>query len=71
MQVFFVILQKNFSADNHITFRGFFPAFFCRLLIFQRLSPIILNVCNKSPAGICYNLICASPFGEIDEVRMF
>lgn len=71
MQVFFVILQKNFSEDNHITIRGFFPAFFCRLLIFQRLSPIILNVCNKSPAGICYNLICASPFGEIDEVRMF
>ncbi|RHO56175.1 hypothetical protein DW094_05995 [Ruminococcaceae bacterium AM07-15] len=71
MQAFFVILQKNFSADNHTTIRGFFPAFFCRLLIFQRLSPIILNVCNKSPVRICYNLICASPFGEIDEVRMF
>ena len=71
MQAFFVILQKNFSGDNHTTIRSFFPAFFCRLLIFQRLSPIILNVCNKSPEEICYNLICASPFGEIDEVRMF
>ena len=39
MQAFFIILQKNFSADNYTTIRGFFSSIFLPPLDFSAAFP--------------------------------